>query len=81
MVDKAAKSTVCPICHEEQGANYMVHMLVAHGPLVPDAKKRRKTRKMLSRLHRRIEERGFSEADAHIIIKMVGEELRGLGLI
>ena len=74
------KQKKCPVCKKTLGEDAVAHILVGHGPLVPDAKKRIKTRKMLSRLHRRLEERGFSEIDAHLIVRMVAEELRKLGL-
>ena len=77
MSDKQEK---CPVCKKTLGEDAVAHILVGHGPLVPDAKKRMKARKMLSRLHRRLEERGFSEIDAHLIVRMVAEELRKLGL-
>ena len=71
----------CRICGARLGDDALAHMLVAHGPLVSDGKKRRKTRKMLSRLHRRLEREGFDELEVHVIVRLVAEELRGLGLV
>ena len=76
----SGKQEKCPVCKKTLGEDAVAHILVGHGPLVPDAKKRMKTKKMLPRLHCRLEERGFSEVDAHLIVRMVAEELRKLGL-
>ena len=58
-------------------------MLVAHGPLAAGVKpaKRKKVRAMLPQLHRRLEESGYNEIQAHNIITLLAEELRKAGLI
>ncbi len=74
----------CPLCGVElDGIQAIGHMLVAHGPPVPTSRKKRRAKvvAMLPRLHRRLEEMGFAEDQAHRILQTVGEELRKLGMV
>ncbi|MDP2954408.1 MAG: hypothetical protein Q8O76_13975 [Chloroflexota bacterium] len=73
----------CPICHQDkEGLEATMHMLVGHGPLAnASVYKRRRVRAKLSRVHRRLELAGFSEGQAHQIVAIVAEELRGTGVI
>jgi hypothetical protein len=59
-----------------------VHKLLAHGPLAGSSpKKRRRVRALLPQFHRRLEGAGFGEAEAHIIIQLLAEELRKAGIV
>lgn len=77
------KKPTCAICGQKlDPQTALVHFLVAHGPLVQkDVRRRKRIRRRLPQLHRRLEERGFSEDQAHIIIQIVGEELRKVGMV
>lgn len=81
---KRCKTTelTCALCGAtfEDEARAFAHRLVAHGPLKPD-RRRRRVRKTLPGLHRRLEEKGFSEAEAHVIIGVVTEEFRKEGMV
>ncbi len=58
------------------------HFLVAHGPLLKGASKTKRTRvrNIMARFHRRLEEAGFDEVQAHNIVRILAEELRKAGL-
>ena len=74
----------CALCgaRHEDPARALGHLLIAHGPLdAASPRKRKRVRAKLPELHRRLEEAGFSEAQAHIIIRLVGEEFRKVGII
>lgn len=75
----AVKAPTCPICGRPQDIG---HMLLAHGPLAKGAKigKRKRVRAVLPRLHRRLEEAGYDEVQAHNIIGLLADELRKAGL-
>lgn len=85
MATKAKKAPPCPMCGETQDnpVDRLAHMLMAHGPLANGVKprKRKKMKAMLPQLHRRLEEAGFDEGQAHRIITLLAEELRTAGLI
>jgi hypothetical protein len=58
-----------------------VHKLVAHGPLAgASPRKRRRVRALLPKFGNRLERAGFNEVDAHIIIRLLAEDLRNAGL-
>ena len=78
------KTKKCPVCGVElDGIRAIGHMLTAHGPPVPASRKKRRAKvvAMLPKLHRRIEELGFDEGQAHRILQAVAEELRKLGMV
>ncbi|MBI4294650.1 MAG: hypothetical protein HY669_00610 [Chloroflexi bacterium] len=78
------KPKKCALCGKElQGIAAVAHMLVAHGPPVPASRRKRRAKvvAMLPRLHRRLEEMGFAEEQAHRILRVVAEELRKLGMV
>lgn len=77
------KKKKCPTCGKKlDPVNALGHILLAHGPPTPpDAKRRRRVRSRLPRLHRRLEEKGFSEEQAHLILQLVAEEFRNTGVI
>lgn len=84
MPKKCKPELTCLLCgaEHESGVSCLVHMLVAHGPLTAASpQKRRRVRARLPRLHRRLEEMGFGEADAHKVIQAVQEELRRTGVV
>ena len=73
------KKSVCSICGAELTLG---HNLLAHGPLAPkDVSRRRRVRRKLPELHRRLEEKGFTEYQAHIILQTVKEVFRNTGII
>jgi hypothetical protein len=65
-------------------------LLMKDGPLAgASPRKRKRVRALgrrtadlsaLSQFHRRLERAGFNEVDAHIIIRLLAEELRNAGL-
>lgn len=78
------KPKECPLCGIKlNGVQAIGHMLVAHGPPVPASRKKRRAKvvAMLPQLHRRLEEMGFAEDQAHRILQAVAEELRKLGMV
>lgn len=81
-VEIADKTHRCRLCGEEiEESKALGHLLVAHGLPATDRKqKRKRARAALSQIHRRLEEMGFSESDAHRIVRAVGEELRKAGM-
>ena len=82
--EMAATPHRCQLCGEilEEG-KALGHLLVAHGPLqdVSIGRKRKRARAKLPQVHRRLEEAGFSEAQAHLIVRVVSEELRKAGIL
>lgn len=84
MPKKRKPDSTCPLCRveHESGVGCLVHILVAHGPLAAASpQKRRRVKARLPRLHRRLEEMGFGEAEAHKILQAVQEELRRTGVV
>ncbi len=73
----------CALCgdrHKDAGSA-LVHKLVAHGPLVgASSRKRKRVRALLPKFGNRLERAGFGEVEAHIIIRLLAEELRNAGL-
>lgn len=75
------KKPTCAVCGEKLEPETAIgHILLAHGP-VKDKRRRRRVRGRLPQIHRRLEEKGFSESDAHIIVQVVGEEFRKAGMV
>ena len=74
----------CALCgaRHDDPARALGHLLIAHGPLdAASPRKRKRVRAKLPLLHRRLEEAGFSEVQAHIIIRLVAEEFRKTGIV
>lgn len=83
---KRCKTTelTCGLCGTkfEDEVKALAHKLVAHGPLgAASPQKRRRVRAKLPRLHRRLEQVGFGEAEAHLIVGVVAEEFRKEGMV
>ena len=80
----ANKTHRCRLCGEllEEGQT-LAHLLVAHGPLqdAGSGRRRKRIRAKLPQIHRRLEEMGFSESQAHLIVRAVAEELRQAGMV
>ena len=79
-----AKGTRCPLCGKghEEAVQGLAHILVGHGPLAGASPwKRGRARAALPRIHRRLEEAGFSEGQAHLILRLMAEEMRKLGAL
>lgn len=75
------KCALCGKKHPDAQAA-LVHMLLAHGPLTgASPRKRKRVRSLLPQFHRRLEGAGFGEAEAHIIIALLAEELRNQGMV
>ncbi len=74
----------CALCgdrHKDPGSA-LVHMLVAHGPLVgASSRKRKRVRALLPKFGNSLERAGFCEVDAHIAMRILAEELRNAGLV
>jgi hypothetical protein len=80
MPNAGEKCALCGVRHQDAGSA-LVHKLVAHGPLVgASPRKRKRVRALLPQFHRRLEAVGFGEVEAHIIIRLLAEELRNAGL-
>ena len=74
---KKEKQITCGLCGAQlDESKALAHMLVAHGPL---ARRRHRRKDWEVRLHRRLETLGFGEDQAHLIVRVVTEELRRLG--
>ena len=72
----------CPLCgRRHEGVEAFAHILVAHGPLKSQKRPRARVRSALPRIHRRLEEQGYDEVQAHLIVRLVAEELRKAGAI
>ena len=69
----------CSICGRPADLG---HILTAHGPLQKGATKTKRTRvrNIMAKFHRRLEEAGFDEVQAHNIVRILAEELRKAGL-
>lgn len=77
------KLTPCPICGQtfEEPTQAFAHKLVAHPAEDPSRRKRvRRARKALARIHRRLEEMGLDEIQAHQVTQAIAEEFRRAGL-
>ena len=80
---KKVKPTPCPICGQtfEEPTQAFAHKLVAHPAVDPSRRKRvRRARKALARIHRRLEELGLDEVQAHQMVQAIAEELRKAGI-
>ena len=79
------KPETCALCGRvhENASEKLVHFLVGHGPLITGAtpRKRHRARAALPKIHRRLEEMGFDEVQAHRILAAVAEELRQMGAL
>ena len=72
---------MCRVRHQDAGSA-LVHMLVAHGPLAgASPRKRRRVRALLPKFGNSLERAGFCEADAHIALRILAEELRKAGIV
>lgn len=81
MANPQEKCALCGARHQDAGSA-LVHKLVAHGPLAgASPRKRKRVRALLPQLHRRLEEAGFGEVEAHIVIRLLAEELRKAGIV
>ena len=80
---KKVKPTPCPICGTtfDTDSQVFAHKLVAHPAVDPSRRKRvRRARRALARIHRRLEELGLDEVQAHQVVQAIAEELRRAGI-
>ncbi|MEK7848030.1 MAG: hypothetical protein AAB270_03815 [Chloroflexota bacterium] len=85
MPSKRKPEQPCALCGRvhENPSERLAHFLVGHGPLNTGAtpRKRHRARAALPKIHRRLEEMGFDEVQAHRILAAVAEELRKMGAL
>ncbi|KKM98464.1 hypothetical protein LCGC14_1157700 [marine sediment metagenome] len=80
MANTGESCALCGARHQDAGSA-LVHKLVAHGPLVgASPRKRKRVRTLLPRFGNSLERAGFGEVEAHIILRLLAEELRNAGL-
>ena len=80
---KKLKPSPCPVCGVtfDNETLALGHRLVAHPVVDPTRRKRvTRARKALAVIHRRLEEMGLSELQAHQVIRALAEELRKAGI-
>lgn len=78
------KPAPCPVCGAtvENETLALAHRLVAHPAQEPSRRKRvRRARRALGRVHRRLEEMGLDEVQAHQVTQALAQELRKAGLV
>ena len=74
----------CALCgaRHQDASSALVHKLLAHGPLAgASPRKRKRVRALLPQFGNRLERAGFGEVEAHIIIRLLAEELRKAGIV
>ena len=81
MPNPGESCALCGVRHQD-ASSALVHKLVAHGPLAgASPRKRKRVRALLPEFGNRLERAGFNEVDAHIIIRLLAEELRKAGMV
>lgn len=77
-----SRCALCGVTWGKDDPRGLAHLLVAHGPLVgASPRKRKRVRAALPAIHRRLEEAGFDEVQAHQVVRIMAEELRKAGLV